>query len=128
MAKPGNKGMVRLVKATVYSMQGLREGIINETAVRQEILLALILTVLAFFVGETLVELLLLIGFPWLILAFELLNSAVEALVDRIGPEYNELSGRAKDLGSAAVFVLLCLTALVWAAVLGRNAGWWFTT
>lgn len=126
MAKPGNKGLMRLIRATVYSMQGFREGIINEAAVRQEILLALLLTVLAFFVGETLVELLLLIIFPWLILAIELLNSAVEALVDRIGPEYNELSGRAKDMGSAAVFVLLSITALVWGAVLGRNAGWWF--
>ena len=73
--------------------------------------------------GNNLAELLLLIILPWLTVTVELLNSAIEAVVDRIGSEWNELSGRAKDLGSAAVFVLLVLTFVTWGAVACERFG-----
>lgn len=117
MAKKQAPGLKRIYKATFYSMKGFKAGIENEAAVRQEMFLAVILTVVAFFVGNNLAELLLLIILPWLTVTVELLNSAIEAVVDRIGSEWNELSGRAKDLGSAAVFVLLVLTFVTWVAV-----------
>ena len=118
MAKKQTPGLKRIVKATGYSMKGFKAGLENEAAVRQETLLAVILTVFAFFIYQDLSELLLLIILPWLTVAFELANSAIEAVVDRIGSEWNELSGRAKDLGSACVFVLLILTLITWVAVL----------
>lgn len=118
MAKKQTSGLKRIVKAAGYSMKGFKAGLENEAAVRQETLLAIILTVLAFFIYQDLSELLLLIILPWLTVAFELANSAIEAVVDRIGSEWNELSGRAKDLGSACVFVLLILTLITWVAVL----------
>ncbi len=118
MAKKQTPGLKRIVKAAGYSMKGFKAGLENEAAVRQETLLAVILTVLAFFIYQDLSELLLLIILPWLTVAFELANSAIEAVVDRIGSEWNELSGRAKDLGSACVFVLLILTLITWVAVL----------
>ena len=117
MVKKQAPGLKRIYKATFYSMKGFKAGIENEAAVRQEMFLAVILTVAAFFVGNNLAELLLLIILPWLTVTVELLNSAIEAVVDRIGSEWNELSGRAKDLGSAAVFVLLVLTFVTWVAV-----------
>ncbi len=81
---------------------------------------------LAFFVGDGLNQILLLIVISWLVVIVEILNSAVEAVVDRIGSEHHELSGRAKDMGSAAVFIALALNALVWGALTGRNLlGWW---
>lgn len=123
MAKKQAPGLKRIYKATFYSMKGFKSGIENEAAVRQEMFLAVILTVAAFFVGNNLAELLLLIILPWLTVTVELLNSAIEAVVDRIGSEWNELSGRAKDLGSAAVFVLLVLTFVTWGAVACERFG-----
>ena len=123
MAKKQAPGLKRIYKATFYSMKGFKAGIENEAAVRQEMFLAVILTVAAFFVGNNLAELLLLIILPWLTVTVELLNSAIEAVVDRIGSEWNELSGRAKDLGSAAVFVLLVLTFVTWVAVACERFG-----
>ena len=123
MAKKQTPVLKRIVKAAGYSMKGFKAGLENEAAVRQETLLAVILTVLAFFVYQDLSELLLLIILPWLTVAFELANSAIEAVVDRIGSEWNELSGRAKDLGSACVFVLLILTLITWLAVLLEHFG-----
>ncbi|MCR5085656.1 MAG: diacylglycerol kinase [Succinivibrionaceae bacterium] len=125
MAKVQRKGLDRIARAAVYSMKGFRAGLENEAAVRQEMCLATLMTVGAALMASSLVELLLLVAFPWLTLAFELINSAVEAVVDRIGTEYHELSGRAKDLGSACVFVLLILTAVVWCAFIGGHLGWW---
>lgn len=113
-SKPGYTGLKRIVKATGYSMQGLRAAIKHESAVRQELLLLLIFTPIALILDVTNVEKILLIVSLVLVLIVELLNSAIEAVVDRIGSEYHELSGRAKDIGSAAVFVSLCLTAFVW--------------
>nr|WP_269469402.1 diacylglycerol kinase [Aeromonas enteropelogenes] len=107
-------------------MKGLKSAWINEAAFRQELMLILLLMPLTFWVGETLNEILLLVIISWLVVIVEVLNSAIEAVVDRIGPEHHELSGRAKDLGSAAVFIVLALNALVWGALVGRNLlGWW---
>ena len=126
MAKPGATGITRIINATGYSMKGLKSAWINEAAFRQELLLILLLMPLAFWIGDSLNEILLLVCISWLVVIVEVLNSAVEAVVDRIGSEHHELSGRAKDLGSAAVFIALALTALVWGALIGRNLlGWW---
>ncbi|BED98442.1 TPA: diacylglycerol kinase [Aeromonas hydrophila] len=126
MAKPGATGVTRIINATGYSMKGLKSAWINEAAFRQELMLILLLMPLAFWIGDTLDQILLLICISWLVVIVEVLNSAVEAVVDRIGSEHHELSGRAKDLGSAAVFIALALNALVWGALVGRNLlGWW---
>ncbi|PKQ76177.1 diacylglycerol kinase [Aeromonas sobria] len=126
MAKPGATGVTRIINATGYSMKGLKSAWINEAAFRQELMLILLLMPLAFWVGESLNQILLLITISWLVVIVEILNSAIEAVVDRIGAEHHELSGRAKDLGSAAVFIALALNGLVWGALVGRNLlGWW---
>lgn len=126
MAKPGATGVTRIINATGYSMKGLRSAWINEAAFRQELVLVLALMPLAGWLGNSLNEILLLICISWLVVIVEVLNSAIEAVVDRIGSEHHELSGRAKDLGSAAVFIALALNALVWGALIGRNLlGWW---
>jgi len=117
MGKTGNTGLRRIMNATLYSMQGLRYAFKNEAAFRQEIALTVVLTPAAFWLGRNPVEVALLIGVCLVMLIVELLNSAVEAVVDRHGDEPHELSGAAKDMGSAAVFVSLCLIALVWATV-----------
>ncbi|MDM5057663.1 diacylglycerol kinase [Aeromonas media] len=126
MAKPGATGVTRIINATGYSMKGLKSAWINEAAFRQELVLVLALMPLAGWLGDSLYEILLLICISWLVVIVEVLNSAIEAVVDRIGSEHHELSGRAKDLGSAAVFIALALNALVWGALIGRNLlGWW---
>ena len=126
MAKPGATGVTRIINATGYSMKGLKSAWINEAAFRQELVLVLALMPLAGWLGDSLNEILLLICISWLVVIVEVLNSAIEAVVDRIGSERHELSGRAKDLGSAAVFIALALNALVWGALIGRNLlGWW---
>ncbi|MFG0833234.1 diacylglycerol kinase [Aeromonas bivalvium] len=126
MAKPGATGLTRIIKATGYSIKGLRSAWLNEAAFRQELILILLLMPLAFWIGDSLDQILLLIAVSWLVVIVEILNSAVEAVVDRIGSEHHELSGRAKDLGSAAVFIALALNLLVWGALVGRNLlGWW---
>ena len=118
MANANNTGFRRLVNATLFSIAGLRAAWRNEAAFRQECALAAVLTPAAFWVGQTAVERSLLIGTCWLVIIVELLNSAVEAVVDRVGTDHHKLSGRAKDLGSAAVFVSLALTGLVWGLML----------
>ena len=114
MAKPGNTGLTRIIKATGYSAKGLCSAWQHEAAFRQELILMLFLTPMAFVVGDGLTQQLLLLAVAWLVVIVEVLNSAVEAVVDRIGTEHHELSGRAKDLGSAAVFLALTLTVVVW--------------
>lgn len=118
MAKTGATGIRRIINATRYSMKGFKAGLKNEAAMRQELAIGVVLTLLAFFVADSGVEFLLLVLMPWLLFTVEILNSAIEAVVDRIGDEYHELSGRAKDLGSAAVFIMLCLTGLTWFVIL----------
>ena len=98
----------------------------DEAAFRQELLLIVLLMPLAFFVGDGLNQILLLMVISWLVVIVEILNSAIEAIVDRIGSEHHELSGRAKDMGSAAVFIALMLNAIVWGTLTGRNLlAWW---
>lgn len=118
MGKPGATGIKRVFNATKYSIAGLKAGFKHEAALRQEIFLGIVLTIIACFVADTAVEFLLLVLMPWLTFTVEILNSAIEAVVDRVGDEYHELSGRAKDLGSAAVFVMLVLTFITWVAIL----------
>ena len=124
--KPGNKGLYRVYKAGIYSMQGIKAAWKHEAAFRQEVILMLLLTPAAFIVGAGLAQQLLLLVLAWLVVIVEILNSAVEAVVDRFGGEMHDLSGRAKDMGSAAVFITLVLNAVVWGAVIGQNwLGWW---
>ena len=121
MAKVQKKGLVRIFNAYKYSMKGFKAGLENEAAIRQEFVLATILTIASVFVFDGVSQLILLIAMPWLTVVAEHLNSGIEAVVDRIGTEYHELSGRAKDLGSAAVFVMLVLTLLTWVLILVNN-------
>ncbi|WP_176223473.1 diacylglycerol kinase [Lonsdalea britannica] len=111
-------GITRLVKATGYSLQGLKQAWRHEAAFRQETILTLAGIIIACWLPVSILERLLLIGSVVLIVIVELLNSAIEAVVDRIGPEYHELAGRAKDLGSAAVLVACLLAAVVWGVLL----------
>jgi diacylglycerol kinase (ATP) len=113
-----NKGLRRLLLAAGYSIKGLRSAWCQEAAFRQELILTLVLLPIALWLDFSIVERLLLIAVLILVLVVELLNSAIEAAIDRIGPERHELSGRAKDLGSAAVFLSLLLTATVWVSLL----------
>ena len=117
MTKRGGKGLGRLYRAFFWSMSGLRATFDHEAAFRQELLLCVILTPLAFYFGKTGVEKTLLLGSLILVLIVELLNSAVEATVDRIGEDDHELSGRAKEMGSAAVFLSLVNAGAVWILV-----------
>lgn len=109
-----NTGITRVIKAGGYSWAGLTAAFRNEAAFRQELALCIIFIPLAFFVANGPVERALLIGVSLLVLVVELLNSAIEALVDRVGTEHHELSGRAKDMGSAAVLISLLLWVFVW--------------
>jgi diacylglycerol kinase (ATP) len=113
-----NKGMRRLLLATGYSARGLRAAWCNEAAFRQELIMAMVLIPVALWLDFSLLERLLLFAVLILVLVVELLNSAVEAAIDRIGPELHELSGQAKDLGSAAVLLSLLLAAGVWGSLL----------
>jgi len=123
MGKPGNTGLRRIVNATFFSLAGLRAAWLHESAFRQETLLCAVLIPTAFWLGQTAVERSLLIGSCLLVLIVELLNSGVEAVVDRVGEEQHRLSGRAKDLGSAAVFVSLALVLVVWSLIAWSRFG-----
>jgi len=113
-----SRGFLRFVDAAKYSTQGLKAAYKHEEAFRQEVWLAIILLPLAFYFADNGIELALLIGSLLLVLIVELLNSAIEAVVDRIGPEIHELAGRAKDIGSAAVSFALLNVAVIWAAII----------
>ncbi|HSM29980.1 MAG TPA: diacylglycerol kinase [Woeseiaceae bacterium] len=115
---------MRAVRAARFSAQGLVHAWRHESAFRQELTLGVLLTPLGLWLGQTALERVLLIACLLLVLIVELLNSAVEAAIDRVGDEHHELSGRAKDLGSAAVFLSLALVLLVWSTVAwGRFTG-----
>ena len=118
MGKPDNTGFLRVIRATRYSAQGFAHAWRHESAFRQELTLALIMAPIALWLGRSPLEKALLIGVCLLVLVTELLNSAVEAAIDRFGGEHHELSGRAKDLGSAAVFVSLVIVGLTWGTVI----------
>jgi len=111
-------GIARILAATKYSYQGLRLAAETEPAFRQELLALVALVPLAIYLGETPIQRLLLIGSIVLVLIVELLNTAVEAVVDRVSSDFHELSRQAKDLGSAAVFLSISLAFLTWAVVI----------
>jgi diacylglycerol kinase (ATP) len=115
------RGLDRLRRATGYSMSGLHAAWRYEAAFRQECTLSAILIPLALWLGQSPFEYLILIGPLFIVLAVELLNTGIETLADRIGTEHHELCGRAKDLGSAAVFISLALVALCWGCVLWQH-------
>lgn len=118
MAAEGFRGPRQLWSAFQWSMKGLRAGWRHEASFRLEAYLAIVMVPLGLWLGDGGLEKLALAMPLLLVLAAELLNSAIEAVVDMVSPEFNELAGRAKDLGSAAVFVLLVLVVLIWALVL----------
>ena len=117
MGKPGNTGIKRIILATRFSAQGLSYAWRQESAFRQEVALAVILSPFAMWLGNNPLEKTLLIVSLLLVLIVELLNSAVEATVDRISDKQHKLAGSAKDMGSAAVLISLVIVVIVWSAV-----------
>jgi diacylglycerol kinase (ATP) len=116
--KVNGTGLARIKRAMHCSYLGLAAAYRNEEAFRQELLLCLVLLPVACWLGNTNIERALLVGSLFILLIVELLNTAVEVVVNRIGIERHELSGRAKDLGSAAVFMAIANTVIVWLLVL----------
>ncbi len=119
--KPGKTGATRIIDATRYSLQGFMACWRHEAAFRQEVWLFVALFPLSIFVATTSIEWVILVAPLFLMLIVELLNSAVESVVDRISDEKHELSGRAKDMGSAAVFLSLCLVMVSWGSIIYQN-------
>ena len=111
----------RILKATIWSLQGLRAAWLHESSFRLEVYLFAVLAPLGWWLGDGPVERALLVGSLLLVLGIELLNSAIEAVIERFGDEFHELSGRAKDMGSAAVFVLMLNVLLCWGLILGDH-------
>jgi Diacylglycerol kinase len=109
----------RIWLATKWSMQGLRAAWLNESSFRLEVYLLAILGPLGLWLGADGIERALLLGSCLLVLGVELLNSAIEAVIERYGAEHHELAGRAKDMGSAAVFMLMLNVVLTWGLILG---------
>ena len=118
MAKTGATGITRVINAAGYSWLGFKAAYKNEAAFRQELWLCILLMPAALYFGETLLDKAILISSLLFILIVELINSAIEAVVDRISDEIHELSGRAKDMGSTAVFIAITMAVVVWAGVL----------
>lgn len=114
----GKQGLTRLINALGYSRDGLASAWKNEAAFREEVMLAAVAVPLAFWLGQTAVERALMLGSILLVLIVEILNSAVEAVVDKASPEKHELAKRAKDMGSAAVLLSLVNAAAIWACLL----------
>ncbi|MFM9880949.1 MAG: diacylglycerol kinase [Burkholderiaceae bacterium] len=110
-------GLSRLWHATGYSIEGLRAGW-GETAFRQEAIVAMVLLPAAFWLGRNWVEVALLAGSVILVMIVELLNTGIETAIDRIGPEWHDLSKRAKDMGSAAVLLAVLMSLGMWGAAL----------
>lgn len=116
--KPGATGITRIVNATGYSIQGLKAAFRHEAAIRQEVGLLIVAILALLWLSLPVVETILMLATVVLVLVVELINSAIEAVVDRVGTERHELSGRAKDIGSAAVLVALTLAAFTWGYIL----------
>lgn len=110
----GKRGLRRIHNALGYSLAGLVAAYKNEDAFRQEVIMALVLIPLSLYVGESAVERALLIASVLLVMIVELLNSSIEATVDRISLENHKLAKRAKDIGSAAVLISLIQLAIIW--------------
>ena len=113
------RGPRRIFQAAVWSLQGLRAAWLHESSFRLEVYLFVLLAPLGWWLGDTPIERVLLLGSMLLVLSMELVNSAVEAVIERYGAEFHELAGRAKDMGSAAVFVLMLNVMLTWGAIVG---------
>lgn len=118
MKNQNNKGIKRIIQAMFNSMTGFQAAWCNEEAFRQEVWICIIAAPLGYWLGETGMERALLVGSLLFVLTVELLNSGIEAVVDRVGMERHELSGRAKDLGSAAVFLSIVQACVVWLFIL----------
>ncbi|WMN61586.1 diacylglycerol kinase (plasmid) [Pseudoalteromonas xiamenensis] len=118
--KPGHTGLHRVFKATGYSVKGFLAAWRFEAAFRQEVFLFVVLASVACVINVNIAERALMLLCLFVVLLTELLNSAVEAVVDRVGTEHHELSGRAKDIASAAVFISLLMTFVVWGVVLSQ--------
>ncbi|CNH89220.1 diacylglycerol kinase [Yersinia aldovae] len=116
-------GLTRIYKAAGYSVKGLMAAWKNEAAFRQEIVAAIVAIILALWLDVSAIARILLISSVILVIIIEVINSAIEAIVDRIGSEFHELSGRAKDMGSAAVFLAIGLALFVWITVLWQHIG-----
>ncbi len=112
------RGPAGIWRATVWSLQGLRAAWLHESSFRLEVYLFLVLGPLGVLLGDTGVERALLVGSCLLVMAMELMNSSMEAVIERFGSERHELAGRAKDMGSAAVFVLMMNVLLCWGLIL----------
>jgi diacylglycerol kinase (ATP) len=121
-ALDGRSSLPRLLRAALNSWSGLRQAYREEAAFRQETWLAVVMIPAAFWLGESWAEVALLAGVVVLVLIVELLNSAVEAAIDRISADWHALSKRAKDIGSAAVLLSLLLCAAVWVAALAKRS------
>lgn len=119
--KPGKAGFSRILDATVYSIKGFRAAYQHEAAFRQELTMAVIGIPLAAWLARDGIQFLILAVPLLFLLLVELANSAIESVVDRIGEEHHELSGRAKDMGSATVFMALSICGLCWIVILGGN-------
>jgi diacylglycerol kinase (ATP) len=119
--KSPHKGLARIWHAAGYSWKGLKATWKSEEAFRQESYLMMAATPVAFFIANSVLQLALLVGVLLLLLVVELLNSAIESVVDRTGSEFHELSGRAKDQGSAAVLLMMLIVLLVWGGVIYMN-------
>ena len=117
MKKPNGTGLMRIVRAGQCSLQGFTAVFRNEAAFRQELLGVVLLLPLAFLLAKTALGICLMIFGLGLVLLVEVINSAIEAVVDRVGLEHHELSGRAKDMGSLAVLMAIILCALIWLGV-----------
>ena len=118
MAKTGATGFTRIINAAGYSWLGFKAAYKHEAAFRQELWLCILLMPAALYFGETPMDKAILISSLLFILIVELINSAIEAVVDRFGDEIHELSGRAKDMGSTAVFISISMVVVIWVGVL----------
>lgn len=116
--KAQHHGIKRLVNATRYSIKGFRFAWKNESAFREEIIASIFLLIACYFIAENSIEAILLVASIILVLIVELINSAIEAVVDRIGSEHHDLAGAAKDMGSAAVLVSLVLFIFTWVMII----------
>jgi len=123
MAKTGATGITRIINAAGYSWSGLKAAYTNEAAFRQELWLVIVLTPVAITFGPSYADKAILLASLVFILLIEILNSALEAVVDRFGDEIHPLSGRAKDMGSAAVLLAFVITVLVWFSVFSEFLG-----
>ena len=111
-------GLTRIIKAAGYSWKGLRAAWLHEAAFRQEALAAIAAIVIVCWLDLDMISRILMIGVVVLVIIVEIINSAIEAVVDRIGQEHHPLAGRAKDMGSAAVLISILLALFVWIALL----------